>query len=102
MSDIVNYEDIRFELYKLVRSNYKQQLCEYILDRIGIVDATYNYHNVEILKMIGSRWVWDNVIPYMAECIHRDTCDQHKRKGGDNDDYCKIRLQVKLLPERRN
>lgn len=77
---------MRFEIKKLIKSNYKEQHCQYILERLMIVDLTYNYHNVEILKMIKSRWVWDNVVPYMAECLYRD-CNQ---------------LRVRLLPERCN
>ena len=36
-----------------------------------IVDPGYGYSNVEILKMIDSGWVWDNVIPFMAQSLHQ-------------------------------
>ena len=36
-----------------------------------MMDLTYNYHNVEVLRSINSRWIWDNVIPYMNETIYK-------------------------------
>jgi hypothetical protein len=51
-----------------------------------VVDKAYSYQNVEVLKRIGSRWVWDNVIPYMAECTYR-----HYNQ-----------LSIRLLPEQVN
>ena len=61
-------------------------MCAFILQRLMIVDLTYCYHNVDILKMINSKWIWDNVVPFMAESLYKD---------------CNL-LRTRLLPERCN
>jgi hypothetical protein len=71
MGDLVTKDDLKLDMRNLIRSNYKHQLCTYIQSRLMVVDLTYNYHNVEILKMISSLWVWDNVVPYMAESVYK-------------------------------
>jgi hypothetical protein len=55
-----------------MRSNFKEQICHYITSRVAQIDQSYNYHNVDVLKMIHSKWVWDNTIPFMAECLYKD------------------------------
>lgn len=70
MVDLITAADVKLNIRRLIRSNYKDQICKYILDRLKMVDEMYEYQNVEVLRMIGSRWIWDNVIPFMAECTY--------------------------------
>ena len=46
----------------------------------------FNYDNLGVLRRIASGWVWDNAMPYMAECIY------------ENYNI----LRTRLLPERCN
>ena len=66
MVDIINLEDLKRDMKNLIRSNNKEKICHYILGRLKMVDQMYDYQNVEVLNRIGSRWVWDNVLPFMA------------------------------------
>ena len=86
MGDLINWNDIKLDLRNLIRSNYKQQICQFIQARLKMMDLTYNYHNVEVLRSINSRWIWDNVIPYMNETIYK---------------FYSI-LSIRLLPQRCN
>ncbi len=75
--DLVTAEENRQAIRTLMKSNYKSQICDFILRNNLKIDPEYNYSNVEILKLINSGYVWDNVIPFMAEWLYRD-CGQVK------------------------
>lgn len=45
-SDLITGEEDKFDLRKLIKSNYKAQICEFIEGRLRRIDASYNYSNV--------------------------------------------------------
>lgn len=60
------------EVRRLIKSNFREQQLQFIQSRIQRVDAPQNY-NIQVLKLIQSGYVWDNVIPFLAETIYYDS-----------------------------
>lgn len=53
----------------MIHADYKEQICLFIESRVVKADCV---DNIELLRLIKSGWIWDNVLPFMAQTLFKE------------------------------